>query len=48
MKLEDCYMRIDKYMQSSDRYPRLVNVNNSDDMNSICTQIGRASCRERV
>lgn len=34
MKLEDCYKRIDKYMQSSDRYPRLVNVNNSDDMNS--------------
>lgn len=37
MKLEDCYKRIDKYMQSSDRYPRLVNINNSDDMNSICT-----------
>ncbi len=37
MKLEDCIKRIDKYMHSSDFHPRLVNVQNSEDMNSICS-----------
>lgn len=37
MKLEDCIKRIDKYMHSSDNHPRLVNVQNCDDMNAICS-----------
>lgn len=37
MKLEECFERIDKYIASSDRYPRFVNVNNVNDMNSVCS-----------
>lgn len=37
MKLDECYKRIDKYMTSSDRYPRFVNVNNREDLNAVCS-----------
>ncbi len=37
MKLEECIKRIDKYMQSCDNHPRLVNVQNYEDMNAICS-----------
>lgn len=37
MKLEDCIRRIDRYMHSSDNHPRLVNVQNCEDMNAICS-----------
>ena len=37
MQLEDCIKRIDRYMHSSDNHPRLVNVQNSEDMNAICS-----------
>lgn len=35
MKLEECFERIDKYMSTNDSYPRLINVDNIDDMNAI-------------
>ncbi len=35
MKLEECFERIDKYMASSDKYPRFINVNNTNDMNAV-------------
>ena len=35
MKLEECFERIDKYIASSDRYPRFINVNNINDMNAV-------------
>lgn len=37
MKLEECIKRIDKYMHSNDNHPRLVNVQNCEDMNAICS-----------
>lgn len=37
MKLDECIKRIDKYMHSSDNHPRLVNVQNCEDMNLICS-----------
>ncbi len=37
MKLEECIKRIDKYMHSCDNHPRLVNVQNCQDMNVICS-----------
>ncbi len=35
MKLVECYKWIERYMTSSDRYPRLVNVDNPTDMNAL-------------
>ena len=37
MKLEECIKRIDKYMHSGDNHPRLVNIQNCEDMNTICS-----------
>lgn len=37
MRLEDCIARIEKYMHSKDSHPRLVNVQNCEDMNAICS-----------
>lgn len=37
MKLDECIKRIDKYMRSNDNHPRLVNVQNCEDMNAICS-----------
>lgn len=35
MKLDECIKRIDRYMHSSDNHPRLVNVQNCEDMKAI-------------
>lgn len=35
LKKEDAIKRIDKYLRRNDSHPRLVNVNNPDDLNSI-------------
>lgn len=37
MKLDECIKRIDRYMHSSDNHPRLVNVQNCEDMKAICS-----------
>lgn len=37
MKLDECIERIEKYMHSSDNHPRLVNVQNFEDMKVICS-----------
>ena len=37
MKLEDCIKRIDNYMQIDDSRPRLVDIQNCDDMKTFCS-----------
>lgn len=41
MRKEDAIKRIDKYLRRNDSHPRLVNVNNPDDLESI-----RQFCRQ--
>lgn len=36
LKKDDAIKRIERYLQRSDSHPRLVNVNNPEDMDSIC------------
>lgn len=35
MKLEECFERIDKYISTNDSYPRFINVDNINDMNTV-------------